>query len=261
MTDEQKQIILEGIDKALLEETPLLDRARQSNALHQHFFSELKLVLPDSNFDDFQELIAINDFHAFTSYSLLDLYVTVKNLVTAKTDWERIYFVKHGYLIIHASLETFYAHNTIIKKMITANYPSIADAHKNSFIEIREFAKKYGYPAEMKAIRNTIVAHFDTDFNTYYDTLLKLNGEEGLNAVISFMTVLRNLQQFLGQFVSSANIQWTQNGIKQEQRMKTLITDIELMFAQHGNKNETLQEIKNRVRNVMDRLKGNLPDK
>lgn len=261
MTEHEKQAIIEGIDKKLVEDTLLLERARRSVALHNQFLEFLQKIVPNYPFAEFNELAVLNDFHSYTLFSLLDLYVTIKGILSAKTDWERIFFIKHGYLVVFESLDTYYLHNTELNKLISGNYPSIREKFKVIAAEIKTYTIKHGYREEMAAMRNSIIAHIGTAFEDYYDRVLQLTGDKGIDAVLSFMVILQHLQEFLGSFVSEANSEWKEAGNKHTESIELHMTRIEALFQQNGTDPKELIEIKNNLLKAMASVRKNIhPD-
>lgn len=258
MTEQEKQVIIEGIDKRLVEDTLLLERARRSVELHKQFLEFLQNTVPNYSFAEFNELAVLNDFHSYTLFSLLDLYVTIKGLLSAKTDWERIFFIKHGYLVVFESLDTYYLHNTELNKLISGNYPSMREKFKVIAAEISAYTTKQGYRKKMAAMRNLIIAHIGTAFKNYYDGILQLNGDAGMDAVLSFMVILQHLQEFLGSFVSEANNEWKEAGNKHTASIEDHMTRIEALFQQNGTDPKELIEIKNNLLKAMASVRKNI---
>ena len=258
MTAEQKHDIIKGIEKKLVEDTLLLERSRRSSALHKSYRDALKNVNPTSSFEEFEELNTLNNFQAYSIFSLLDLYVTIKYLLIAKTDWERIYFIKHGYLIVFEALDTYNLHNKSIGKLLSLKYPSMLNGYKTVAKEISDYSKKHGYRPKMAEMRNTIIAHIKTDFDNYYDAILKLDGETGINALVSFMVILQHLQEFLGMFVTEANQKWIEDGVIHQESIDIYISKIEELFQQQGTDTKELIEMKNNLFKIIASIKENL---
>src|SRR5215213_11465084 len=70
---------------------------------------------PQTGLEDFNEIERMNKFNTLLTISLLDLIVVCKNMCLAETDWERIHFIKQGYLVIYETINTYRNHSSELR--------------------------------------------------------------------------------------------------------------------------------------------------
>src|SRR4051812_47576550 len=77
---------------------------------------------PKTDLEDFNEIERMNKFNALLTISLLDLMVVCKNICLVETDWERIHFIKQGYLVIYKTINTYHKHSSVLRNTIATRY-------------------------------------------------------------------------------------------------------------------------------------------
>lgn len=185
---------------------------------------------------DFEEMEELHTFNSLLTISLLDLLVVSKNLINAKSEWEKAFFLKQGYLIIFETIDTYNKHGKKIKVLITTKYKAFEGDYKKVCQNLKNFKKDYSYEKDITVIRNSLAAHINENFVYYYDTLLKLKGNTGTEAIVSFIKIIKELENI------SFNIE-KESG---EYALKQLETE---------GMGKTLKEIGNNMLNKITALK------
>jgi len=152
------------------------------------FTEELKML--NSRYNNGEQLLS---FNALITITLLDLYVILKNLCKAKTDWEKIFYIKHEYLVIHESIKKLRPDTGItnIQQIIDSKYPEL----KVQYHKIQDDIDLYKSRVEYKKIqdtRNFNAAHIESRFNKYYKTAFSLDGEEAAKLCVDYVTILED---------------------------------------------------------------------
>ena len=133
---------------------------------------------------------------ALIAISILDLSVVLKNLCLVDTDWERVFFVKHGYLIIHETIIRLKPYNSVpyIEQKIHKKYPHLKLQYESIQKNIEEFKAQDIYKEKIVKARNCIAAHIEKRFNKYYETVIKLeNANEAAETIFYFLRILKDM--------------------------------------------------------------------
>ena len=160
---------------------------------------------PETDLEDFNEIERINKFNALLTISLLDLMVVCKNMSLAETDWERIYFIKQGYLVIYETINTYHKHNSALRKIIFTKYSGLKNTFNTINTELKQFKKIHNYENVIGVIRNKVAGHIDEDFVLYYDIIAKLDGETIALTISHFIKILTELLNLSKDLATHAN--------------------------------------------------------
>ena len=80
---------------------------------------------PKADLKIFEVLEELNGVNALITISLLDLLVVCKHMCLVEQYWERAYFIKNGYLIVHETIMTYSkSKQKPLRKIIESKYPS-----------------------------------------------------------------------------------------------------------------------------------------
>lgn len=186
--------IVQMADESIEIYTKHLEYLRQIIGLSVSAKKAFQHFEPKLDNSDFEEMISMHSFNSLLTVSLLDLFVICKNLVTAKSDWEKAFFIKQGYLTIYETIDTYNKHNQNISKLIDTKYFKFKTDYLNASSNLKQFKKNYSYQDNIKNVRHFIAGHIDQDFLTYYDTLLKIKGTDESEAILAFIQILKELE-------------------------------------------------------------------
>src|SRR5215218_8577536 len=148
---------------------------------------------PKSDLEDFNEIERMNKFNTLLTISLLDLMVVCKNMCLAETDWERIHFIKQGYLVIYETINTYHKHSSELRNTIATKYSGFIKTFDAINKDLKQFKKIHDYENVIGLIRNKVAGHIDEDFILYYDTIAKLDGEKVALTISHFIKILTEL--------------------------------------------------------------------
>lgn len=133
----------------------------------------------------------IKKYEFYLAATILELSVTLKNIVLSNSDWEKIFFTKNSFLIIFESTEHFknLSQNNHIKNFLKKRKQSCdnLDSFSKSF---DEYLKSNDFKL-IENVRNIIAAHFDDSVKKYYDTCYSLNGEKGALLTSQYLNILQ----------------------------------------------------------------------
>lgn len=96
--------LLEECNNSISFYTNHLEKLRLHIALIEDAKKLLNKINPKQDFSDFEEMEQFNNYNGYTTIATLELCVNLKNLIIAKTDCEKIFFIKNAYLIIHETI-------------------------------------------------------------------------------------------------------------------------------------------------------------
>ncbi len=170
--------------------TKHLDRLRR-NIAYQEKAKKLFLKLNiNDDILEFTELEHLNNYNGYLTISMLDLSVNLKNLILAKTDWEKIFFIKNSYLIIHETLNKLKPSKSknFIEESIKNLYPSLKDRFTELMSEVDAFKKRPEYK-KIEDTRHYTAGHIEKSLKKYYDTILDLDGETAGQNIKEFLKI------------------------------------------------------------------------
>lgn len=184
----------------------LLDRTINTYTLHleslrklANFLTESKKIstqfLPSTDQSDLDELELEYSFKSLITISILDLSVICKGIVKAGYDWEKLFFIKNAYLVIHETIDKYSHYNKELNPLITKKYPELLEKYNKINHLLKEFKKNTLYKKNIE-IRNVVAGHIDKNFIKYYDTLILIKGTEDVNLIISFIQILKASEEF-----------------------------------------------------------------
>ncbi|WP_028873133.1 hypothetical protein [Psychroserpens burtonensis] len=133
----------------------------------------------------------------FLTSSFLDLLCTLKGLFNSKSDWEDIYYAKTGFLTIYETINTYHFHQKDFKTFVDKDHPELLDDYKKLNSYLKNYKAKFKHETEIALIRNKTVGHFDKNFIDYYELIKKLDKNESIIAIESFMNFLKLLMTFV----------------------------------------------------------------
>lgn len=152
---------------------------------------------PDADLKDLNEQGRLIELNALVIISLLDLSIVCKNLCLVETDWEKIFYIKNGYLIIYETIIAYNKHCPDLRNITADKYKKFKDNFESINIDFRNFKKTNDYQGAIALIRNKVVGHIDSDFELYFNTIKRLDGEK-LGWIISqFIQILSRLIDLL----------------------------------------------------------------
>jgi hypothetical protein len=197
--------LIKYFDDCIALDTKYLSILYESINLQSNLKKRIVKILPFDDINNFEEIQHFNNYQGYIIISLLDLLVIIKNLYQAKSDWEKVFFIKHGFLTIHETIiklkpynGSSYVHQTIDKK-----YPLLKDKFKDALDKIAEFKSKESYNKIMTT-RNFIAGHIEKT-KKYYDTAFKLDGEEAGMIINEFLKILDKLFQVMSEYSITSN--------------------------------------------------------
>jgi hypothetical protein len=181
----------------------LLDSIKE----HMAIVVKLKSVNLDSKVvQNLSEYVIILEFGALLNISILDLSVISRQLYLTQNKWESMFYVKHGYSIIRATLERYQKQISLVKKLIDKNGPHLLQNFRTIGNDLSKFKNDFKYESHMKPVRDETAAHFDS-FEIYYDTLHSVNNIEAFNAIITFVNLLSRLIDFSTALLNASKIE------------------------------------------------------
>jgi hypothetical protein len=108
---------------------------------------------------------------ALLCIAITDLGLITKELFVSKKVLQKIFYIKHAYLVIY---ETFYNLNSssdkrkTVKDLVTnlAN-PDLSKKFGEITYALREFSKNFGLKSKIADVRNALAGHIHMDFNDW----------------------------------------------------------------------------------------------
>lgn len=140
----------------------------------------------------------------FTS-CFLDTAVCLKSLWNQETEWERKYYLKNGMLIIYETIKTYNKHQKEIRDLIDTDFKNFEPKFKAINDKLKEFKKFYDYDNLISKFRNKAGAHYDENFEEYFENLNTIDNPNSLKAIWLFSNFLMTLIDFWAQLIDEMN--------------------------------------------------------
>ncbi|WP_313385208.1 hypothetical protein [Chishuiella sp.] len=183
--------LLKECEKNLDFYTNHLSNLRKNIELQEKAISILIKLDPKTELTDLNEIEKFNNYNGYITIALLDLSVNLKNLIIAKTDWEKAFFIKNSFLIIHETTKKLkpFKGKSFIEKSIENNYQELMDNLTDLYREIDYFRNNPSYN-KISTTRHRIAGHIEDSLKIYFDTVKNLNGEEAGKLISEFLKIL-----------------------------------------------------------------------
>lgn len=235
MTSDSYKKLIDAANESIPFYTTFLETLGKLLEVQNNTIGYLLKIDPTVDLEVFNEIEQMNKFNSLITISLLDIMVICKNLCLAETTWERIYFVKQGYLIIYETINTYHKHNRSLQNIVSAKYPMYKTTLESINKDLRQFKKTHDYENVIGQIRNKVAGHIDEDFVLYYNTIKSLNGEQIGQTISHFIPILNRLQDLLKDLVSQANMEMKNKGESINKRFTEQIKHLEELFSKFEN--------------------------
>lgn len=154
---------------------------------------------------ELNDFYTLNDISSLITICHLDLVTNSKNLYLAKSDWEKIFFIKNIFLVIYETINSYHKHGKFLNGKSLIN-----SLTSNEFLKItsvlKDFKRKYKYDTHINRIRNKISGHINDNFEEYYDEIINFNGEETALMVIDFIMIISSIQKLLTELIKTIEL-------------------------------------------------------
>ncbi|WP_031428891.1 hypothetical protein [Flavimarina sp. Hel_I_48] len=132
-----EELVIE-CDESIIFYTRHLERMRKQISLIEKSKRVIKNCNSNADLAEFIEIENLNNYNGYLTISTLDLAVNLKNLISAKTDWEKIFFIKNSYLLIHETLNKLKPpqNKNFLEKSIKESYKSLVEEFEELMQEI-----------------------------------------------------------------------------------------------------------------------------
>ncbi|MCC9043300.1 hypothetical protein LNQ81_11520 [Myroides sp. M-43] len=179
---------------------------RKNIVLQEKAITMLLRLNPETDLSDFNELEKFNNYNGYITIAMLDLAVNLKNLIKSKTEWEKAFFIKNSFLIIHETTKKLkpFKGKSFVQITVENKYKELNDVLKNLYNEIDDFRNAPTYNKISKT-RHSIAGHIEESLKSYYDTVKELDGEEAGNLISKFMNILNKALNLTTDLAIAAN--------------------------------------------------------
>ncbi|RNI25955.1 hypothetical protein [Rufibacter latericius] len=220
--------LLDQCEKNIDFYTKHLDSLRRNIALQEEAKRLLNTINPEQDYVDFKEMEQFNNYNGYITISTLDLSVNLMNLVKAKTDWEKIFFIKYSYLIIYETIDKLkpLKGKSGIQTIVESNYPDLEGSLKSLFQDIDAFKKATDYK-KIENTRNYTAGHIEKSLKKYYDTAYKLDGEEAASFINQFLIILNKALFITRDYAVIANKNQKEKSRDTNVRLNNLLDEIQ----------------------------------
>lgn len=198
--------LFEECEKSLNFYSNHLNSLRKNIDLQEKARETLLKFDPQTDVSDFIEIEKINNYNGYITIAMIDLAVNLKNLIKSQTDWEKAFFIKNSYLIIHESSKKLkpFKGKSFIQQAIENKYQELNNNLKDMLEDIDNFRDASTYE-KISNTRHKTAGHIDDSLKLYYDTILELNGEEAGNLISEFLKILNKALNLTKEFATIAN--------------------------------------------------------
>lgn len=154
---------------------------------------------------ELNDFYTLNDISSLITICHLDLVTNSKNLYLAKSDWEKIFFIKNTFLVIYETINSYHKHGKFLTEKSSTN-----NLTSNGFLEVsvalKDFKKKYKYDTHINRIRNKVSGHINDNFEEYYDEIISFDGEETALMVLDFIIIIGSIQKLLTELMHAIKL-------------------------------------------------------
>ncbi len=184
-----------------------LETLRGNIGLLDEATSLIKEINQNASLKDFEEMRHFSNYNGYVTIANLDISVNLKHLIEAKTDWERIFFIKNSFLIIHETINKLNPSNgkSIIELTIQKKYPTLSTTLKQLFDAIDHFKLTVDY-SKIENNRHYTAGHIEKSFKKYYDTVSLLDGEEAAKFISIFIPIINMATDLTSKLVKLAYV-------------------------------------------------------
>lgn len=155
---------------------------------------------------DFKEMEHFNNYNGYVTIAILELSVNLKNLIVAKTDFEKIFFIKNSFLIIHETINKLSPSKgkSFVQLTIEKKYPTLEVNFHDLLNDIKIYKETVNYK-KIEDTRHFTAGHIEKSLKKYYDTIINLDGEEAGNYIIHFLKILDKTSIFTKDYAVLSN--------------------------------------------------------
>lgn len=133
---------------------------------------------------------------SFFTSCFLDIATTIKGLIDCELDWERIYFLKNGFVTIYEAINTFQKHQKELILLISEDYKSFEPNFQELQKQLKNFKKEYKFEEVIGKFRNKAGAHYDENFVIYFTNLKSIDKPISIKTISDFSNFLMKLISF-----------------------------------------------------------------
>ncbi|MBS1573040.1 MAG: hypothetical protein JST62_11645 [Bacteroidetes bacterium] len=220
--------LIDECNKNIVFYTNHLESLRKNIALQEEAKKLLNAIGPKQDYADFTEMEQFNNYNGYITISTLDLSVNLLNLIKAKTDWEKIFFIKNSYLIIHETIIKLKPskEKSQIQTIIKGCYPELEKGLENLFQDIEKFKSSVDYK-KIENTRHYTAGHIEKSLKRYFDTVQKLDGEEAASFISEFLKILNKALFLTRDYAALANKNQKEKSKEVDDKFNDLLNKIQ----------------------------------
>lgn len=191
----------------------------------------IKIILleanPNIDLSDFTEMEQFNNYNGYVTIAMLELSVNLKNLILSKTDWEKAFFIKNSYLIIHETAKKLkpFKGKSLIENTIISNYSTLEADFQGLLNDIDNFRNDDKHK-KISTTRHAIAGHIDDSIKVYYDTVKELDGEEAGYSISEFLKILNKALFLTKDYAVMANVRQNEKSRATDKELSSLLSKV-----------------------------------
>lgn len=136
------------------------------------------------------------EYTCFLITCFLDIATSLRGIENHKSYWERLYYIRNGYLSINESIKTYHKNQKEIAHIIDETYPQLKSEFKVLNLKLKTFKRDNDYQSKIIPVRNKAGGHYDKDFNEYYKSIKSIEGKDSVKTIEDFVNFLMNVFDF-----------------------------------------------------------------
>lgn len=141
-------------------------------------------------------------FACFSISCFLDIAISLKGIICCESRWERIFFLRNGFVTIRESTKTYSEYQKEIRDFISGN-PEFEQNLKTLNEKLKHFKNEHAFDSIIIPFRNKAGAHYDRDFTTYFEKLTELEKSQAVKTISDFSSFQAAQIDFLGKIIDS----------------------------------------------------------
>ena len=136
------------------------------------------------------------EFHLLFVIAELEINLCIKNFYNSKTDIEKKYCLKSGFLTVYEFFKSLDNKKNIIRKLCEDDF-ELSESYTDITTRLRNFKKEINLDSKIKEIRNKTSGHFHNNLKEFLGIIDSINPIEDVIILYELVILLTRFNDFL----------------------------------------------------------------
>lgn len=136
------------------------------------------------------------EFHLLFVIAELEINLCIKNFYNSKTDIEKKYCLKSGFLTVYEFFKSLDNKKNIIRKLCEDDF-ELSESYTDITTRLRNFKKEINLDSKIKEIRNNTSGHFHNNLKEFLGIIDSINPIEDVIILYELVILLTRFNDFL----------------------------------------------------------------